>query len=297
MATYDGARWLPEQLASLAAQGGVEWRLVAGDDGSSDATPAILRAFAAAHLGRVELHDGPRAGVAAHFRMLMARAGEAKFAAFCDQDDVWDADKLSRAIRALAPVEGPALWAARVRYVDEARRPLGLSPGLRRPAGFGHALIQNIAPGNSMVLNRAALRLLQAADAEAGPVPIHDWWAYQLVTGAGGAVLFEDAPCLDYRQHDANAIGTPLGLRGLARRATRLVGGDYGRALAAGLKPIAASAHRLTPENRARLDALQAALAARSAARRMAFLRASGAYAQRPVANLALRAAALAGWG
>lgn len=298
LAAYRGARFLPEQLASLAGQRGADWRLVAGDDGSEDATPAILAAFAAAHPGRVEIVAGPRAGPAAHFRALLHRAGAADYAAYCDQDDVWDSDKLARAAAALArlPAERPALYAARVRYVDAERAPLGLSTVPRRP-GFGHALVQNLAPGNTMVLNRAALALMQAAEAEAPAVPIHDWWTYQLVSGAGGAVIFDPDPVLDYRQHEANAIGTELGMLAFGRRMVRLAGGAKRRQLEAALPALAASGHRLTEANRARLEALRASLSTGSPGARLALLRASGARAATPAGDLALRAAALAGWG
>ena len=70
MGCRDGARFLPEQLASIAAQSHRRWRLFASDDGSTDATRAILADFAAAHPGQVEIREGP----ARRLRRQLSRA-------------------------------------------------------------------------------------------------------------------------------------------------------------------------------------------------------------------------------
>ena len=96
LATYQGAAFLREQLASIAAQGHQDWRLIWRDDGSGDDTVAILRDFAAAQpAGRVEQLDAPagRVGSAASFLALLRHAvpmlGPDDIVAFADQDDVW----------------------------------------------------------------------------------------------------------------------------------------------------------------------------------------------------------------
>ena len=77
MGCRDGARFLPEQLASIAAQSHCHWRLVASDDGSTDATRAILAAFRDAQApGRVEIRDGPARGFAANYLAPRRRSGD-----------------------------------------------------------------------------------------------------------------------------------------------------------------------------------------------------------------------------
>jgi hypothetical protein len=99
---------------------------------------------------------------------------------------------------------GPALYCGRLRWVDENLTPIGLHPLPRRPLSFANALVQNAAPGPSIVINRAALELLQAG------IPtdtvMHDAWIY-LVVSAFGAIHYDSEPQVLYRLHGRNAIG------------------------------------------------------------------------------------------
>lgn len=231
MACRNGAAHLGEQLASLAGQRGVEWRLIAGDDGSSDGTGALLTAFAARWPGRVRLVAGPGRGATAHFLALirLAAAEGAEVLALADQDDVWLPGKLEEAVRALAVLgERPGLFVARVAlwHGKAAPRP---SRRVELQPGFRHALVQNIGPGHAMVVNGAALALLTRAGgaleaADLAPV-WHDWWVYQVVSGAGGAVVQGDEVQVWYRQHGGNLVGQATGLRGWARRLARALSG------------------------------------------------------------------------
>ena len=114
--------------------------------------------------------------------MLAREAGACcpdSWIAFADQDDQWLAGKLSRAIAALAAKdpEVPALYCSRTWITDENLRGRRLSPSRPKPPGFANALVQNIAGGNTIVLNGAASKLIAAAagdpdhqHADVGPV-------------------------------------------------------------------------------------------------------------------------------
>src|ERR1700739_798064 len=99
LCTYNGARFLPQQLASYEAQDFAGWRLVVSDDGSQDATLALLEEFQNKHgPSRVEIRQGPRLGFVANFLSLICDpAIKADYYALSDQDDVWSSGKLSRA--------------------------------------------------------------------------------------------------------------------------------------------------------------------------------------------------------
>ena len=184
MGTCNGARFLAAQLDSIAAQSHRDWRLVVSDDGSTDATRAILEGFAAAHA--VEIRDGPRRGFAANFLGLAGDPGiRADFYAFADQDDLWHPDRLACGIARLAALAPgvPGLAGGRTRRSTRTGGSLGLSPAFRAPPSFANALVQSIAGGNTMLFNAAAKRLFEAALGL--EVVAHDWWAYQLVSGAG----------------------------------------------------------------------------------------------------------------
>lgn len=298
LATYNGAAVLPEQLASYRAQTLRPALVLVGDDGSQDGTQEVLDAFAAAHPDLpVQRVAGPGRGPAANFRALFARVPAGiDLAAISDQDDVWLPEKLARAAAALAAVPDgePALYGAATVICDAALAPRGVSRRLRCPTGFRHALVQNFAGGNTMVLNRAALDLVRAAAAEA-PVPVlHDWWLYQIVAGAGGRILYDPEPVLLYRQHAGNLIGANTGLAAQLRRLRMMLAGDFRRWNAENIAALAASAHRLTPENRALLAGF-AALRDRALPGRLAMLWRLGLYRQDLAGRLSLWLAALLG--
>lgn len=214
LAAFEGARFIQDQLDSIARQSHPHWTLTISDDGSTDRTMAICEAFAQAHPEhRIRLLRGPGRHSTANFFHLMesVEVGDpGDLLAFCDQDDVWLEHKLSRGIAALAalPVKPgqPALYGARTQLVDEHLHPIGMSRLPVRPLGFGNALLQNVASGNTMLFNTALLRILRRIRPE--HAVLHDWTAYQAVTGCGGLMHFDPEPCLLYRQHGGNLIGS-----------------------------------------------------------------------------------------
>jgi glycosyltransferase involved in cell wall biosynthesis len=268
LATFDGAAFLREQLASFVAQEHRDWRLVWRDDGSRDETVAILQEFAAAQgAGRVERLAAPegRVGSAASFLALLRHAaatmGPGDLAAFADQDDVWLPFKLARAVGALGAIDParPAIYSARQVLVDARRKRLGVSASPIVPPGFPAALTQNLATGCTVALNRAAARLVAGSTAPAGCQ--HDWWAYLLVTAAGGVFLADREPVVLYRQHGGNAVGAP---RSFARRgwaAVRRGPGVFMAMMRLNVAALDAQRHLLTPEAREQLDLVKAALA------------------------------------
>ncbi|MHA6326453.1 glycosyltransferase [Roseivivax sp. CAU 1753] len=241
LATRNGAAHLPAQLASLRAQRGVDWRLVASDDGSTDATVAILRRFAADHPGRVRLCSGPRAGLSANFLTALSVAvaeGPGRAVAFCDQDDVWLPEKLARALARFDP--GAALGlACRAVPSDAALRPLGCT-GRAGPTDFASLLLGRPPGGNRLVLSPEAAARVAAtvAAARAAAVPFHDWWSVLVLTGTGGRLLHDAAPGLLYRQHHGSTLGHRGGIAGVLRRARMVATGEYGRMVAANLAAL-----------------------------------------------------------
>ncbi len=292
MACLDGAAHLPAQLQSIAAQTGVEWRLIVGDDGSTDGTWGMLEAFAAEWPGRVKLVRGPRAGVAAHFLGLFALAPPGPVA-FADQDDVWKPGKLAEALAALGGLEGPAIFVARVALWDGAGgvRPLPVADGT---GGFGQALVQNIGPGHAMVLNGEAAAML-AGLARAGARPMwHDWWAWQVVVGAGGRVVTGREVQVLYRQHGGNAVGRTTGISAALRQVRRVLDGRLRAEMDRQLGALDQSRGVLTAGASAQLDALRAARARRGWARARGVLK-SGARRGGLLGQAKLAVAALVG--
>jgi glycosyltransferase involved in cell wall biosynthesis len=233
LATYEGAAYLREQLDSIAAQTHTNWSLWISDDGSKDATWSICEAFSEQHpLNRVHLIKGPAKGPTANFFHLicsvqLSQPGD--LLAFSDQDDVWLPEKLARAVAALgaqAPGSGrPFLYGATTHLVNEQLQPTGTSATPARPLGFGNALLQNVISGNTMVFNSALLERLRHVQPE--HAVWHDWSAYQTASGCGGHIHFDPSPCLLYRQHEGNLVGSQGRIWDKFLRLTMLFRGQY----------------------------------------------------------------------
>lgn len=257
MCTMQGQHFLAQQLNSIATQTHPRWEIWASDDGSDDHTHAILEYYQS-HWGtdRISIHAGPAEGSTANFLSLTCRADiEADYFAYADQDDVWEDDKLARAVAWLqtVPPEMPALYGSRTLLVDARNQHLGLSPLFEKPPSFRNALVQSVAGGNTMVFNRAARDLLRSAGDDVEAVT-HDWWAYMLVSGCGGAVHYDPHPTVRYRQHGGNQFGANVNPVAQFRRARLLLQGRFRGWIDANLKALERVRHRMTPENQQVLD-------------------------------------------
>ena len=237
LATYNGARYLAPQLDSLLAQTHSHFRLLVSDDGSSDDTLTILRRYEAAFGGRMLLlpTDVRSGGVARNFERLMrasAEHGQARWMAFCDQDDVWLPEKTARllaAVQALEAAHGtstPCLAHSDLTVVDQDLQVLSPSFAAYQriaPADINPRTLLSVnqVTGCATLINRALLQ--QALPLPAGAV-MHDWWL-ALIAGSG-ARHYLPQPLMLYRQHGRNQLGARD--RGLPSRLMRLVRGGSG---------------------------------------------------------------------
>lgn len=212
MCTYNGERFLRQQLDSFATQSHSNWTLVVSDDGSQDGTQRLLEDYTERWgADRIHIIDGPQRGYVANFLSLTRKAKAlvtADFYAWSDQDDVWKEDKLQVALQHIGNTAAnlPALYCGRTQLVSESGSLIGQSTNFKRPPHFLNALVQSISGGNTMVFNQAALNLLEATHEDV-MVTSHDWWAYQLISGAGGIIYFDSEAKILYRQHEHNIIG------------------------------------------------------------------------------------------
>jgi len=249
LATYNGERYIVEQLRSILAQTTRPSEIVVADDGSSDRTVELVRetfdfmAPAGMEL-RILESDGER-GVTRNFERAL-RAARGDLIALSDQDDVWHLDRLSKAVESFERDPGLLLQHADARLVDGSGADLGSTllealyvngeerTHIARGKAFESYIRRNIVTGATVVLRR---RLLDFA----APFPaewVHDEWLAIIAAAVGKVELLNDS-VIDYRQHGANVIGVtaptlgyrlgrmlqPRGdrYRQLARRAASLV--------------------------------------------------------------------------
>lgn len=207
MSTYNGEMYVRPQIISILNQKGVNSHLTIRDDGSVDDTVQIINYFSNMNDSITATVSHNLGVVSSFFQMLKESSSEFDYYAFADQDDVWCEDKLSAAIAKLklcSNNETPTMYCSRVEYTDEYLKHLGYS---KIPVNicFDSALVENIAFGCTIVLNKLARDLLCSF-----PVPtcalMHDWWIY-LAMIAMGKVVYDETPRIKYRQHSKNVVG------------------------------------------------------------------------------------------
>ena len=297
MCTRNGERHLAEQLASFRAQSHAAWDLWVSDDGSTDGTLALLKAFRAEESGRreVRLLSGPRRGVTANYLSLLCHPElPAGPVALSDQDDVWLPGKLERALDWLDSAGTVSVYGAQSWHTDAALEVIGRSSAPPRGPSFGNALVQNIVSGHSACLDAGALALVRRAGIPEPLPPYHDWWLYLLVSGAGGQVRIDPEPMLRYRQHGTNTLGAHRGPSARLRRAAMLLGRTYGDWVARNLAALEQVSDCLAPEHAATVAALRATSRRPGPARPRALARA-GARRQTGLTTAALYLAAWLG--
>lgn len=295
LCTYNGGRFLRQQLDSIAAQTHPHWTVYASDDGSTDETLEILQQYREAWGSqRLKISRGPERGFSVNFLSVLAQAcGGHMYYAFCDQDDIWHPTKLQNALewQRCQPADIPTLYCGRTRIIDTTGRAIGFSPLFSKRPSFENALMQSLAGGNTMLINQAACSLLVETPTDAQPV-CHDWWAYLLISGCGGNVYYDPVPTLDYRQHAQNVIGANTSLMSRVSRLTSMLKGslqDWNNTNIAALNHLQ---KRLTAHN---LSSLQRFEQARNAplATRIKLMLQSRFYRQTLLGNLGLVMAVL----
>ena len=290
LSTYNGERFLEEQLNSLIAQIHSNWTIYASDDGSTDSTLAILEKYQAKlGTGRLTILAGPRKGFAKNFLSLVKNTSiQAEYFAFCDQDDIWHPERLSTAIATLQciPSNQPALFCSRTRLIDEEGTTLGLSPLFRKPACFKNALVQSIAGSNTMLFNTSARDLL-ARTGEKQAIISHDWWLYILVSGCGGHIHYSPQPLVDYRQHSNNLMGSNSQLKGSLTRIAKMLRGTFREWNENNLLSLGAFKKHLTPESLRTMKEFQERRHS-GLLRRLALISSCGLYRQTTAGQLGL---------
>lgn len=257
MATFCGETHVAEQIDSILAGQLLPSRILVGDDGSDDRTLDILAERKRRGPIAIDIKINPeRLGPAGNFLSRVMDAGyDWDYLAFADQDDIWEPDKLARALAAIGPhgQQRPVLYCSRQTLVDESGVYLGQSPVFSRRLGFANALVQNIATGCTVMINRPALELLRSAGTD--NIAFHDWWCYLLVTGAGGEVVFDPVPGIRYRQHGRNVAGSPASrAAAILGRLKRQVGGSRATNLSRNIDALGRVRHLLTPASLQLLD-------------------------------------------
>ena len=215
LATYNGEKYINEMVDSILNQDYEDWALVLSDDGSTDKTPEILDEYAAKFPNKItHYRSGQRFGNAQkHFMHLLNTHRDAPYIMFCDQDDRWHSDKVSKTLEKMQEIEEtdtPCLVHTDLVVVDGELNKISdsfckLSKLDGNRLALNQLLVQNVVTGCTMMINK---RLADLSCEK--PLPeealMHDGWI-ALICSVFGKSAFLDESTIDYRQHGNNSVG------------------------------------------------------------------------------------------
>jgi len=233
LATFNGARWLDEQLDSIMKQQGVRISVVASDDSSSDASMEILLKWAKEYPILV-LPPSPNRFGNAHRNFLRlirdTELGDTEYFALSDQDDIWLPGKLLRGIMCLVSQNAQG-YSSNVTafWPDGSKKNIDKAHPLQP---LDH-LFSAPGPGCTFVLTRSMFIRLQAFVSESfdqlQSIWVHDWLIYAFVRANGGKWYIDSQSNMLYRQHANNEIGVNYGWRAVLKRLKLVRSGAYRR--------------------------------------------------------------------
>lgn len=225
LASYNGEKYIKEQLESIVNQTYKEWRLIIHDDQSLDRTTEILQEMihsfekqyhSSAFEKKIKLSVNSESckGAAANFLGLLKEAKN-DYVMFCDQDDVWYPDKIEKSLKLMKRLEKkygshkPLLVYTDLAVVDEQqqmisssfRQYMNIPLHLRLP----RLLMQNSVTGCTILMNRSLYKLLMEAG-NVEKIVMHDHFAALLAVIFGNTAYIPEAT-MKYRQHGKNAVG------------------------------------------------------------------------------------------
>ncbi len=209
MSTYNGERFLAEQIESLRAQTWKNLEILIRDDGSKDRTPDILMEYGKEYKN-IKIFLEENKGVSESFFELLKKS-DADFVAFCDQDDIWLEEKIEKAIEKIDKKKGPVLYCSNKILVDSAGNPMKNQDTRKRIPGFGNAVVECICTGCTTVMNQEMARIIKSRLPK--HAILHDWWCY-LAASYVGNVIFDERAYIRYRQHGENVVGARAGFWG-----------------------------------------------------------------------------------
>ena len=223
MSTYNGEKFIREQLDSILAQTYKNIEIIVRDDGSKDNTVAIVKEYIQKH-SNIVLHEGENLGFIKSFFELLTLA-EADYYSYADQDDVWMENKIELAVKSLNALddEKPNLAFGNSDYYDEDMKFIGPGPKNKK-VSFVKALFSCCGQGMTMTVNKKTRDMI----IESTPKTcfFHDWWTYLVCMGLGN-VAYDNVTTVKYRRRKENATSEGQGyFRLLAWRIKHLLVDD-----------------------------------------------------------------------
>lgn len=223
LSTYNGEKYLKQQLDSVLSQVDVHPEIYIRDDGSTDTTIHILKNYQKNH-DNIHVQYENNIGYVQSFWQLVQDSHKADYYAFCDQDDIWDINKCISAIQLLKKeaADLPLLYTSNVLPVNNDLEPIADKGfDVESVLSYPESLARGALPGCTYVFNDVLMKEIQKYQ---GPQISHDWTVY-LICNAIGKIIYDPTSHIRYRIHGDNTVGTH-NMR-LSKKIHRFISGEY----------------------------------------------------------------------
>lgn len=216
LATYNGENYIAQQLDSILNQTVTDFQILVRDDGSQDHTVSILKEYERRYPGKVNIceNESPTGSAKKNFFRLTKDSTQ-PYAMFCDQDDIWNPDKIEVTLKEMqkleqeAGAELPLLVHTDLAVADTEGKIIAESfrrfMNLSSEAKVNRLMIQNHITGCTMMVNHTLIQMMQQV-ADTDSVLMHDHWA-GLIAVIFGKIGYLDCATMRYRQHGNNSVG------------------------------------------------------------------------------------------
>jgi len=221
MSTYNGEKYIKQQIESIKNQSIKSIHLFVRDDGSTDGTQEILQDYQ--NNGMLTWYQGKNIGAGQSFLELTRKTEAAEYYAFADQDDYWDKEKIEKAIQKLEQYQDiPCMYCSNLHVVDKNLLSYPTQyDNSNVYMGLESSMLYNLATGCTIVFNHKLQEILQKYSPK--NILYHDWWVYLLAL-TFGKVIYDKSSYIKYRQHDSNVVGFKPAKRNLKWIINKLIG-------------------------------------------------------------------------
>ncbi|BAU63113.1 putative glycosyltransferase [Stanieria sp. NIES-3757] len=215
LATYNGEKYIEEQIQSILRQSHTNWNLLIRDDLSQDKTLEIIKQYQVQYPEKIKIINSfRRLGTSQNFSKILAST-TSDYVMFCDQDDVWLPNKIEITLNKIFTMEKkygkncPLLVHTDLKVIDQNLSLISnsfwhyqnLNP--KQGNNLRRLLVQNVITGCTVMINKPLKNLILPIPSEA---IMHDWWI-ALVASVFGKIDYIDIPTVLYRQHQSNDTG------------------------------------------------------------------------------------------
>lgn len=222
MSTYNGEKYVRRQIDSLLQQSNVEVSILIRDDGSNDRTIAIINELKICY-DNIELIEGNNIGACKSFLELIYASKDFEsynYVAFSDQDDIWQTEKLSEAIKLLQKTQAPTLYYSALNMCDNITNKEMLKINKYEPVLY-ETLISSQYPGCTMVMNHNGFKELRKNPKPHSAI-MHDLFVVQIFLLNRFEIIYDKNSYINYQIHGNNVSVAKKGIIASLKRYLRI---------------------------------------------------------------------------